>query len=215
MNGLILISGVNYSGKSTIAQIIREKFLELNILEAKFLTASVEMMEYSRINSHTDLMKMNPVSREKVRQEVFSRIVEDSKRSPIFLDCHFAFENGEKPDFSNFCNDVKAIVIVKPDPETIIYRAKTDGSIQHPGRQLMTDLDFIKRYIGCDEEAVKDFIERTHNTVGFRPGLLVIQNNFTDLRSLREEVLSIIPRIIEYLTINNLDLEGRPAGFRK
>lgn len=215
MNGIVLFSGINYSGKSTILNIIKEKIYKEGFTDIKFETLSKLMMEYSNIKNHAELGEMNPVSRNLVRQNVLLEIVNKSIHRPIFLDSHFIFEDGEKSDFSVLYRYTKMIVLVKPDPESILNRAIGDNNeIFHPGRHCIRDIDFITKYIAEDEKTAIEYIESSYKLTGYKSDLIVIKNNILGLDNLREEVFSIMPRIKNCLFENNFSLEGSLRYYR-
>lgn len=191
MNGIVLFSGINYSGKSTVLGIVKEDFVG-----ARFETLSRLMMERSKVDGHIGLSHVDPQTRNSIRRSVLTDISDESKRQAIFLDSHFVFEDGEKSDFSIISRDVKSVVLIKPDPENILSRALNDDKISlHPGRSSLKDLGFIKSYLDEEEKTAKEYIDISYETTGQRIDFVVVRNNIVGLDNLRKEISLVTPII--------------------
>lgn len=196
MNGLTIITGINYSGKGCVIEALKEVWSRRLSIDASFITASHHIRQLGRLVGYGNLASLPVEERNLLRLASFQQIAQEARRNPVFLDAHFVFEDGEHVDFQPLADVTRQIVVVRCVPEIVYTRALSDTASDHPGRVLLrnADIAFIRRYQDADTEAAQRFaffVSQTQKrTVGFYP----IDNSFNE-DTLHCAVETMVPRL--------------------
>lgn len=200
MKGLVIISGINYAGKTTVMGLFKKLWEEFGLPQADFFTGSYLMRELGGRLSYHQLAQMDPTERDRLREEMFSLIREQASKGPVFLDCHLVFSDGERVDFSPLLGVLKGIVFVRADPETVIARRLSDPQLDsHPGRQDLADLNFISELQEQEKFESERLAQRYLDEEGKSLPLVVVDNSGEDVSKLESTVRGLFNEIYSQL----------------
>lgn len=164
------------------------------------LPPSSHMRTLGNLHSYADLAAMTAADRNILRLASFCEIAREAQRTPVFLDAHFMFEDGEQADFSSLAEATRHVIVVRCAPEIIQARAVADEHADHPGRTLVRngDLEFVRRYQDADTTAARQFADSICGTYGRTVGFYLLDNS-ADECSLRRQAETLIPHLYQGL----------------
>lgn len=202
MNGLTILSGINYSGKGHVATIVHDQWPDIfDGAQVEIFTLSSLMRQVGGLSNYDELSAMPVDARNALRFDCFAYLRFRAAHVPVLLDTHFVFEDGEHVDFSPLGDITKQILVVTAEPDVIAQRSLRDESNAiHPGRRSIAEkgLLFIRRYTESDMQAARRFKNFLQEHEGRTIPFCLIENNGSEANPLQEQIQRALQQYKDY-----------------
>lgn len=215
MHGLALVTGTNAVGKGTALGMLKNALLEANI--------PIEVYSLSKVLSDIGLTSlhglhvMNMEERTELVRFAYELVAEEARDKVIFLDMHFAYEEGERPDLSYIRPKVSQVIAVRAQPEAIYGRMSKIEVGNHPNRVVMRKkgVEYIRECQKADQEATEVFVRGSDGSS--RIPVVTVWNDLHHMSSFAYKVAREMPKVFENFVVgpNRMQEGSRPMSERR